>query len=152
MKRDEALASLSRDHHQTLVVAQRLRRADAGTAAAERERFLAHWTSHAREHFRIEEEVLLPAFAAYGDAHDPLVLRTLGDHVAIRQRADALADNPSPPVSDLHALGKQLADHVRLEERELFPLIEQAMPPDALTALATRLDEVESLLLAPPPE
>ena len=152
MKRDEALASLSRDHHQTLVVAQRLRRADAGSAAAERAHFLAHWTSHASSHFRIEEEVLLPAFAAYGDAYDPLVLRTLGDHVAIRQRADALAHNPSPPLADLHDLGQHLADHVRLEERALFPLIEQTMPPDALTALAHRLTRIESLLLSPPPE
>lgn len=144
MKRDEALAALSRDHHLTLVVAQRLRRADGDGAAVARERFLEHWEEHARRHFRIEEEILLPAFAAYGDAHDPLVLRVLGDHVAIRRRAEDLAGHPAPALDELHELGDRLAAHVRLEERELFPLIEQAMPADALTALARRLDEAES--------
>ena len=44
MKRSEALASLSRDHHQALVVAQKLRRATDGTAPQARETFLAYWT------------------------------------------------------------------------------------------------------------
>jgi hypothetical protein len=42
MKRSAALASLSRDHHQALVVAQRLRRATDATAAEARETFLAY--------------------------------------------------------------------------------------------------------------
>ena len=95
MKRSAALASLSRDHHQALVVAQRLRRAEAGTAADARERFLTYWGEHGRRHFRLEEEILLPGYAAYGDAHHPLVLRVLGDHVAIHQRADRLAHRPA---------------------------------------------------------
>jgi len=143
VKRDEALASLSRDHHQALVVAQRLRRADTATAAHARERFLDYWDAHGHRHFRIEEEILLPGYAAHGDAHDPLVLRVLGDHVAIRQRADALARQPATDPQALHDLGQRLAAHVRLEECELFPLIEQTMPANALAALAQQLEHAE---------
>lgn len=143
MKRDPALASLSRDHHQALVVAQRLRRATAETADDTRTGFLAFWKTHGRSHFRLEEEVLLPAYAEHGDAHHPLVARTLCEHVAIRQRAAALARDPAPAVAALHELGAHLADHVRGEERELFTLIEQTMPPAQLAAVAAALEQAE---------
>ena len=60
MKRSAALASLSRDHHQALVVAQQLRRATDATAAEARAAFLAYWAGHGRLHFRLEEELLFP--------------------------------------------------------------------------------------------
>lgn len=141
MKRSRQLASLSRDHHQALVIALRLRRAEDHTAEQAQADFLDFWRSHGREHFRAEEEILLPAFAGHGDPHHPLVLRALGDHVAIRHRADSLATAPVPPVL-LHELGERLAAHVRFEEWELFPLVEQTLPPDALAAVATAFEAV----------
>ena len=44
----------------------------------------------------------------------------------------------------LHALGAALAAHVRLEERELFEIIERAMPADELLELARRLDAADA--------
>lgn len=143
MKRDPGLVSLSRDHHKALSVAQKLRRATAETAGEARAVVLAYWQGHGRAHFRLEEEVLLPAYAGHGDPHHPLVGRVLCDHVAIRHRVDALARDPAPTVAALHELGLHLADHVRLEERELFPLIEQAMPDAQLAAVAVALDQAE---------
>lgn len=140
MKRSEALAILSRDHHQALVVAQRLKRADADSAVTARARLLTFWEQEGRRHFQLEEELLLPAYAGYGGAYDPLVLRVLGDHVAIRARVAHLAARPDATLDELHASGEQLAAHVRLEERELFGAIEQAMPPDELLGLARRLE------------
>jgi hemerythrin-like domain-containing protein len=150
VKRSEALASLSRDHHQALVVAQQLRRATAADAARARTRFLDFWRRDGHRHFQLEEEILLPGYAAHGDPYDPVVLRVLGDHVAIRQRANQLATGPDEPDPDtLHGLGERLAAHVRLEERELFPAIEQAMPPDELTALAQALDDPPAGAISP---
>ena len=143
MKRSDALASLSRDHHHALVVAQKLRRATDATAPEAREAFLAYWTGHARQHFRLEEELLFPAYAAHGDPHDPRVLRALGEHAMIRHRADALAAAPTADPKTLEQLGEELAAHVRLEEREVFPLIEHLMPSDELDALAQRLEAAE---------
>lgn len=143
MRRSPALAILSRDHHQALFVAQRLRRATAESAAAERRRFLDFWDGGGRRHFQLEEELLLPAYAAHGDPYHPLVLRVLGDHVAIRRRADDVARHPDAPPAALHELGAALSAHVRLEERELFGVIEDAMPADELLALAQRLERAE---------
>lgn len=140
MKRSEALAILSRDHHQALVVAQKLTHADADNATSARTRFLDYWPD-GRRHFQLEEELLLPAYAAYGDAYLPLVLRVLGDHVAIRAQAKRVDAWPDATADTLHKLGTALATHVRLEERELFPIIEDAIPPDELLVLARALEQ-----------
>ena len=144
MKRDPALLSLSRDHHQALSVALRLRRATAATATDARADALRYWTTAGRAHFRLEEEVLLPAYARHGDPHHPLVARALCDHVAIRTRMDALARDAPPQIARLHELGTMLSDHVRLEERELFALVEQTLPAADLAALAAALQHAEA--------
>lgn len=142
MKRHPALTSLSHDHHQALFVAQKLRRAAEDDVADARQAFLDFWREHGREHFRIEEEVLLPAFAGHGDAHHPLVARMLCEHVAIRHRAGCL-EGGAATAQELHELGTELDAHVRLEERRVFPLIEEAIPEPELSALAASLEEAE---------
>ena len=142
MKRDPALTSLSHDHHQALFVAQQLRRATAATTREACDTFLEFWEEHGSAHFRLEEEVLLPAYRVHGDPHEPLVAAVLRDHEVIRRQADALSRG-RPTAAALHELGARLADHVRLEERELFPLVESAMPPVELAALASALERAE---------
>jgi hemerythrin-like domain-containing protein len=140
VKRSARMASLSRDHHEALVVAQQLRRATDATAAEARTAFLTYWSRHGRLHFRLEEEVLFPAYAGHGDPHDPVVLQALGEHAMIRHRADALAAATSADPGALALLGDALAAHVRLEEREVFPLIERVMPEHELDAVAHALE------------
>jgi hypothetical protein len=74
MKRSNALAQLSRDHHRGLVVARQLNGATRATASAARDAFLAFWEQEGREHFRVEEDVLLPAFARHGSPADEAAL------------------------------------------------------------------------------
>ena len=145
MKRDPALISLARDHHRALSVALLLRRATAETACDARVAALRFWTTAGCAHFRTEEEVLLPAYARHGDPHHPLVARALCDHVAIRQRMDSLAHDAPPDVACLRELGTLLSGHVRLEERELFALVEQTLPAAALAALAGALQHPEAV-------
>jgi iron-sulfur cluster repair protein YtfE (RIC family) len=137
MKRHPALAPLSRDHHHALVLAQRLRRAEEHDAAAAARAFLTHWMEEEPLHFWLEEEVLLPAYAAHGDPDHPAVIRTLLDHVRIRRDVERVAAAANPKL--LHEIGERLAEHVRLEENELFPLVESALPEAALEALGERL-------------
>jgi hemerythrin-like domain-containing protein len=131
MKRHRALQPLSRDHHVALSVALRLRRATDDGAAASRDAFLEFWREDGANHFRVEEEVLLPAFAVHADPDAGCVARMLMDHVRIRAAARRLEEPGDPPVEALHELGTMLERHVRLEEREVFPLIEEALPPEA---------------------
>jgi hemerythrin-like domain-containing protein len=139
MRRAAALETLSRDHHQTLVVAQKLRRATVDTAPRARRAFLSFWETEGRHHLRSEEELLLPAFARHGDAGQDAVVRVLVEHVDLRRRAADLQARPDPPLHELRELGELLSDHVRHEERTLFRLIEQAVPEPELEALATAL-------------
>jgi iron-sulfur cluster repair protein YtfE (RIC family) len=141
MRRSAALETLSRDHHLALVVAQKLRRATVDTAATARSAFLGYWESEGRHHFRSEEEVLLPAFARHGDAGHDTVVRVLVDHVDLRRLAADIEAQPEPPLHRLRELGELLHDHIRHEERILFPLIEEALPEPELAALAAALGE-----------
>ena len=134
MKRHRALQPLSRDHHVALVAAQRLRRAAPGDADAARVAFLEFWNEHGALHFRVEEDVLLPAFAAHGDPADARVVQMLVDHVRIRAAAAALAQGEAD-LEAMRALGTALERHVRLEEREVFPLIEETLPEEAAERL-----------------
>lgn len=140
MKRSEALQPLSRDHHKALVAAQRLRR--AADPAEAREPFLAFWREHGSGHFRVEEEVLLPLWADRGQADHPLVAQVLTDHVAIRSLAGRL-ERDRLSLAEVHRLGSRLDDHVRLEENELFPLIEATFDEPALRELAAAVLEAE---------
>jgi hemerythrin-like domain-containing protein len=137
VKRHPALTPLSRDHQHTLAIAQRLRRATPETAEQALAAFLAHWELEEKLHFRIEEEVLLPAYATHGDPGHPMLVRVLVDHLSIRCDAELLASKVS--LQRLHTLGERLASHVRLEEHELFPLIEASLTDAELSALGDRL-------------
>jgi hemerythrin-like domain-containing protein len=143
MKRHAALQPLSRDHHVALVAAQQLRRATPADAAAVRDAFLEFWHEHGQQHFRVEEDVLLPAFATYGDPTDERIVRMLVDHVRIRASALALERDATADVDALQELGAELERHVRLEEREVFPMIEAALPPAAAEELVTAVLRAE---------
>lgn len=146
MKRDPSLLSLSRDHHQALFVSQKLLTARPGTADGAVADLRSYWQAHGQAHFRAEEEVLLPAYAAHADPYDPLLAKVLCDHLAIRQRIQSLDQDSPPAIAALHDLGRLIKQHVRLEERELFPQIEAALPETELTAVGTALTRGTTLL------
>jgi hemerythrin-like domain-containing protein len=148
MKRHPALRALSSDHHQGLVQARRLMQAaesapsDAPALTQAATAFLAFWTGHVAQHFREEEEVLLPAFARHGDPAAAPIVRLLVEHIRIRRQVSDLEDQLAagrPQPETMTALGTLLRDHIRHEEDQVFPLIEQAMPEAALAALARQL-------------
>ena len=109
-------------------MALKLKRADASTAGAARAAFLDFWAAEGRGHFRLEEEILLPAYARHGEADHPAVVRVLVEHVDLRRRGQDLEVANEPVPEFLHDLGERLERHIRHEERVLFPLIEAALP------------------------
>jgi iron-sulfur cluster repair protein YtfE (RIC family) len=137
--RSEGLAPLSREHQHALAHALELKRAQPQDAHAVWHRCLAFWETEGRAHFVEEEEILLPAYGRVADPGHPAVVRTLLEHVLIRAKVSELRDRAEPSASELKLLGTWLERHVRLEERVLFPLIEQALPDDAVRELAEAL-------------
>jgi iron-sulfur cluster repair protein YtfE (RIC family) len=140
MKRRAALEPLSRDHFHALLVAQGLKRANRVTARKAQKAFVDYWEPDGREHFRAEEEILLPLCAGFIDVEQPLVAKVLSDHSEIRSRAAELSAEGTSKPESLHALGEKLEQHVRLEERQLFPLIEESLPEYELDRLHVLLD------------
>jgi iron-sulfur cluster repair protein YtfE (RIC family) len=145
MKRDEALAPLSRDHHQALYRALKLKRADPETAAQALAEMIDFFDSHGAHHFRVEEDVLLPLYVRDGgaDPADEAIVRVLTDHIWIRARIAALREDGEASLEELHELGERLDSHVRHEERVLFPAIELALTANQLTVLAAAVSEAE---------
>ena len=139
MKRSRALAVLSREHHVALELALRLRRATAADADELRSSTLGFWRDEGREHFRLEEELLLPAFARHVASDDPDIVRVLVEHVDIRRRIADLEREAHADPTTLSALGKLLHDHVRHEERTLFVRIEAALDAEELRSVGAAM-------------
>jgi mannose-6-phosphate isomerase-like protein (cupin superfamily) len=137
MRRHPALVPLSHDHQHGLVVARALRRAvseEERLAAAET--FVRFVDREGGDHFREEEDLLFPLVAASLDEPAELVERANRDHIGLRAGAVLLQRSPGPPDPEvLRALGERLDAHIRLEERELFPLAERVVPESELRAL-----------------
>ncbi|MGZ6644412.1 MAG: hemerythrin domain-containing protein [Solirubrobacteraceae bacterium] len=140
MKRSSELAVLSREHHVALELALRLQRATGADAAAVRRAALEFWRDEGSEHFRLEEELLLPAFARHAGADDADVVRVLVEHTDIRRRIADLEDDATTDAEALNALGVLLRDHVRHEERTLFGRVEAALTAAELDAVGAALE------------
>jgi hemerythrin-like domain-containing protein len=144
MKRTEALRPLSHQHHQGLFAALQLKRARAETAANARLAFIDFFEREGARHFRIEEELLLPAYARHAEFDEPAIVRVLAEHVDIRRRGQDLQGGADLDLEALHELGERLERHIRFEERVLFPMIEEALPPDELELLAAAIERAET--------
>jgi quercetin dioxygenase-like cupin family protein/hemerythrin-like domain-containing protein len=141
MKRHRHLVPLSHDHHHALVEARRLRRAadrvDADRRAAVTA-FLRFFSTETIRHFREEEEQLFPALVDHDGADGDLLVQALLEHQRIHALVRRLEHGVAAGESDassMRELAELLEAHVRLEERQLFPLIEQVVPEEALGEL-----------------
>lgn len=140
MKRAEALRPLSREHLKALLAARSMRQAESLAEATEV--FLTFWDEEGRRHFRVEEEVLLPAWAVAVEVDQPKVDRFLREHLEIRRDRLRLAAGELN-LEQAQELGKLLHDHVRFEERVLFPQIEDDLDDEYLSRLAAEMEAAE---------
>lgn len=144
MQRHAGLQGLSREHHQALVLARRLRTiaASGGAALAEAGLSIARlrddWLAEIAPHFAVEERELLPL--SHGrDAELAAQAESVRvDHAALREMFARLS--PTTSASEITALADRLEAHVRFEERVWFPALERALDPDTLAALVWRLE------------
>jgi hemerythrin HHE cation binding domain-containing protein len=140
MKRDRSLQPLSREHHLALAQARAIRWALSGregTPRGARAGFLAAWTGMIERHFAAEETWLLPLVLRAEDA-----ARLRREHESLRALAERLsrgAPEAEPDLDLLLRVANDLDEHIRWEERELFPAIEAGADPAALQELGEHL-------------
>lgn len=143
MKRHPSLQTFSRDHFDGLNHAKALAGAAAGSPADRRaalDGFRSAWEGVIRSHFAEEEELLLPV----AGAASPLGGRLLREHADLRAAVAAVLAEPDPPdPAPLERVGRLLHDHIRWEERDLFPWIEAHAPAATLAAIGERLAAIE---------
>jgi iron-sulfur cluster repair protein YtfE (RIC family) len=142
MRRHESLMPLTHDHHHALAQARRLREAagedDAGRARQTRE-FVDFFASETVEHFREEEEVIFPLVVEEPDG-EPVLARLLIEHVRIHMLVTLLrsdSDDGGAPRPDLMTrVAALLEEHIRTEEKVLFPMIQELVPASRLAAIS----------------
>jgi len=142
MKRDPRLHDLSRDHHHALVLARQARLAAKGSdeeVDAQLEAARTKLEHDLLPHFRVEEQLLLPALEAAGCVD--LAERIRVDHARLR---DLLRDVQGHARERLRRFGQLLRDHVRFEEHELFPAAEEKLDADTLARVARVSATLES--------
>lgn len=142
IKRHEALKPLSQHHMEGLHIALKLSR--AGTEKSrltiseiikDAEQF---WIPDGKNHFREEEDILLPVYAKYETIDTDIITSMLIEHVIIRSKMQQLLAEELT-VEEMQGLGKLLEGHIRQEERVIFPMIEEALPEIELERLAPYL-------------
>lgn len=136
MRRHPALHDLSRDHHGLLVACRAAAWALAGDLRGpglERARrdLLACAAAELAPHLAEEEALLLPRLRRLG-LHEEAG-RLLGDHNSLRAEFEALEGDASPAL--LESVAGRLRDHVRFEERVVFPRLQTALPEAELEAV-----------------
>ncbi len=144
LKRHESLIPFSRDHYVGLVQAQHLIKSQGSDAAARRAAvadFLDVWAVEIEPHFQ-DEERLLAALMAAGD-------RVQFEEEHARLRALALEarhkrQQIDPESEWVKTLGQLLNDHIRWEERHLFPAIEKSASEEQLKALGEETRKFEA--------
>ncbi len=143
MKRIEALAPLSRDHHGSLILAQLLKKGAPaykglpdtveGKIAYARNLF-GH---EIKEHFRKEELVLDKATGCH-ETIGRISEEIKAEHKELAALFLSL-DTGSVPEIKMDELGNKLEQHIRKEERVLFPLLQQYCPAELMGQIHTVL-------------
>lgn len=140
LKRDPALQDLSRHHHHGLVIATRCARARTLESKEEiralLEDLLEFWHGGGAEHFREEEDILIPAYGKHANISAPEVVKMLKEHGEIRGMVERIEGATETDLGELERLGVCLRDHIRYEERVVFPMMQETIPPAELSALA----------------
>ncbi|WP_457676629.1 hemerythrin domain-containing protein [Thiolapillus sp.] len=135
MKRHQDLINLSREHHQSLRLAKKC----IDTAATENpgkcaelcREIISIFDDEWDRHFRNEEATIFDLTANMdGRIHD-LGMQLVEEHNQMRDMARVMGEGDHG-CDILARFGVLLRDHTRLEERELFPLVEQTFSREQL--------------------
>lgn len=149
MKRHKALYNLSREHQHALALALKLKypKKPLSSILEEEVPLLSNELSDVfenvlRKHFAKEEKCLVPGFEQNG-----LMRRMLEEHKKLEGLYRKITDNPekwdlTTKREKLNLFGELLELHIRFEERELFPMIEESLTEDELTVLGKKLEEI----------
>lgn len=138
MKRNINLQSLSRDHHHGLLLGWKIRQ---GLKFLVNPALIVEYVNYFSTtalfpHFEEEERWILH----YLPDNDDLKQRTLQEHSTIVNLIHSLGEtNEADPVM-LLKIAELLDGHIRFEERELFPYMENVLSDEQLNEIGVAID------------
>ncbi|MDR2235009.1 MAG: hemerythrin domain-containing protein [Chryseobacterium sp.] len=136
MKRNENIILLSRDHHFGLLCSWKIRQGlKKGIKVSRITKYVLHfWDSHLKEHFREEEQILIPYL------EDEFSQRIQSEH---QQLEAAISGMKGSETADLLSYFADLLEqHIRFEERTWFPHLEAQLNPADLEKIGKELDRI----------
>jgi len=150
-KRVPALIVLSHDHHHGLALALRLRQGDKAllndgwthNRKEQAKRVTEFHKEELRAHFRAEEDALFPVMREHVPESGHIIDGLLGQHREIERMVEELEGADEPRLSGiLEAFGVLLDRHIRIEEREFFPLFEQSLPAETMRRVGEEIERI----------
>ena len=137
IKRSAQLTPLSRQHHEGLLFAWKLRQGIKFGIEGERMAAFVEWfwPLHLVPHFKKEEELLTPVLGSTS----PLIQQMFAEHDTIRGMIEAVT--PATPYPQFNLLADNITDHIRFEERTLFNEVEKAATPEQLQLIDVNLQD-----------
>ena len=137
IKRSKQLTPLSKDHHDGLLFAWKIKQGLKNGADIKLigEYVQWFWKNHLEEHFREEEQILAPHLPADNE----LLKRMIDEHREIEAMVHINENIPDKTL--LNNLAQAIDDHIRFEERELFPYAETIIPENELNLIYEQLSK-----------
>jgi len=137
IRRNQHIVTLSHDHHVALLFCWKIRQ--GLKKQADLPRIIGYvryfWQHNLEPHFREEEDIL---FILTGDNK---IGQALEEHRQIRSLITAITASPdAATVQQLTTLADTVDKHIRFEERDLFPYLEQTLSADQLADIGARLN------------
>jgi hemerythrin-like domain-containing protein len=136
IKRNEHIVKLSKDHHFTLLFCWKIRNGlKFEVETARMTKYVQYfWQHHMQPHFRDEENIM------FSSVQDATVQKALDEHALISQQIEALNVAANATPDELSALSKMVDNHVRYEERVLFPHLERVLTNEQLDSIGKQLN------------
>ncbi|HEX6846473.1 MAG TPA: hemerythrin domain-containing protein [Chitinophagaceae bacterium] len=138
IKRNEHIKRLSREHHFTLLFCWKIRQGLKIGVAIERIcRYVKYfWQYHLSPHMWEEERIF------FVPVSDRQVQRAIKEHQNIRQQVKNLENYSINNVQKrLAELADMVDEHVRYEERELFPHLERKLNKEQLEKIGEQIEK-----------
>ncbi len=138
IKRNDNIAPLSREHHYGLLFCWKIKQGMKKEATPERiQKYIKYfWDEHLKEHFAKEEELL------FSKIDDKLCFDAIEQHVKIKKIIDDICNQNNLNTEAYIRLTTLLEQHIRFEERTLFPFLELSIPPEQLKLIGTSLNRM----------
>lgn len=138
IRRNPNIVKISQDHHASLLFCWKLRQGIKRHTSIERMvKYVQYfWAQHFSPHFKEEEEFL------FASLKDEKVKKAIEDHQKIKSLINELAHLDSKESTDqLSGLADTVDEHVRYEERILFPHLETSLSEEQLDSIGNRISE-----------